>query len=264
VDAILHARGGANTARPALPGWDAVLATEPDDPRILAALNSNRLFTFGWFVFGKVVAVIMRVFFQLRVTGKEKLPMKGPFILSPNHQSFLDGPVVASQIPWRLFKDMFYVGTSEIFGQGLLNFLGRTFRLVPVDPDSNLVNAMRAGAFGLKQGKNLVLYPEGERSIDGYPKKFKKGAAILSAHLQVPIYPVALEGFYDAWPRGRRFPRLSRLHVRFGDPIAPPATEKNNEETYKQLTENLRARVVEMWEKLREKESPQGAVAGGG
>jgi long-chain acyl-CoA synthetase len=263
VDAILQARGGSNGARPALPGWDAVLAADPDDPRVLSALNSSPLFTLGWFVFGKGVGLFMRIFFKLRVSGKEKLPVKGPFILSPNHQSFLDGPVVASQIPWRLFKDMFYVGTSEIFGRGLLNLLGRTFRLVPVDPDSNLVNAMRAGAFGLKRGKNLVLYPEGERSIDGEPKKFKKGAAILSAHLKVPIYPVALEGFYNAWPRGRRFPRFSRLHVRFGDPIDPPVAEKNNDETYRQLTEKLRDQVVEMWEKLREQASPRGAVASG-
>jgi len=203
----------------------------------------------------------VRVFYRLRVSGKEKLPKKGPFILSPNHQSFLDGPVVASQIPWRLFKDMFYVGTSEIFGKGLLNFLGRTFRLVPVDPDSNLVTAMRAGALGLKQGKSLVLYPEGERSIDGAPKKFKKGAAILSAHLSVPIYPVALDGFHDAWPRGRKFPRLSKLRVRFGDPIEPPAAGKNSEETYKQLTEKLRGRVLEMWQGLRENAGAKRSVA---
>ena len=47
----------------------------------------------------------------------------------------------------------------------------------------------------------LVLYPEGERSIDGTPRIFKKGAAILSIHLQVPIVPIAIEGFYEAWPR---------------------------------------------------------------
>jgi 1-acyl-sn-glycerol-3-phosphate acyltransferase len=106
-----------------------------------------------------------------------------------------------------------------------------------------------------------VLYPEGERSIDGAPKKFKKGAAILSAHLSVPIYPVALEGFHDAWPRGRKFPRLSKLRVRFGDPIEPPETEKNSEETYKQLTEKLRERVMEMWEGLREKANAKQSVA---
>ena len=261
VDAILQARGSKPGARPSLPGWDAVLATDPDDPRVLAALNSSRLLAFGWFLFGRLVALFMRVFYRLRVSGKEKLPKKGPFILSPNHQSFLDGPVVASQIPWRLFKDMFYVGTSEIFGKGFLNFLGRTFRLVPVDPDSNLVTAMRAGALGLKQGKSLVLYPEGERSIDGAPKKFKKGAAILSAHLSVPIYPVALDGFHDAWPRGRKFPRLSKLRVRFGDPIEPPATEKKSEETYKQLTEKLRGRVLEMWQGLRQNAGAKRSVA---
>jgi long-chain acyl-CoA synthetase len=264
VDAIIQSRGGAATtgARPVTPGWDAVLATPPDDPRVLSVLNGSLLPTFAWFVLGKFVALFTRVFFRLRVSGKEKLPRKGPFILSPNHQSFIDGPVVASQIPWRLFKDMFYVGTSEIFGQGILNYLGRTFRLVPVDPDSNLVNAMRAGAFGLKKGYNLVLYPEGERSIDGTPKKFKKGAAILSTHLKVPIYPVALEGFYEAWPRGRRFPRLSKLHIRFGDPIQPPAEGTNGEEIYRQITEQLRDRVVKMWEGLREHPGEAAHAAG--
>lgn len=266
VDAVLQARGGVSataSTRAAAPGWDTVLAVDPDEPKVLAALSGSRLFTFLWFVFGKFMAVIVRVFFGLKVSGKEKLPKKGPFILSPNHQSFLDGPVVATQIPWRLFKNMFYVGTSEIFGHGAFHYLGRTFRLVPVDPDSNLVNAMRAGAYGLKKGQNLVLYPEGERSIDGTPKKFKKGAAILAAHLKVPIYPVALEGFYDAWPRSKRFPRLAMLQVRFGDPIFPPETMTNPEETYKQLTEELRCRVTKMWEEMREKTATvEGAIAG--
>jgi long-chain acyl-CoA synthetase len=262
VDAILQARGGATGVRPALPGWDAVLAAGPDDPSVLNALRTSKVITLGWFLLGKMAAVFLRIFFDLRVTGKEKLPKSGPFILSPNHQSFLDGPVVASQIPWRLFKDMFYVGTSEIFSQGFFKHLGRTFSLVPVDPDSNLVNAMRAGAYGLKEGKNLVLYPEGERSIDGTPKKFKKGAAILAAHLKVPIYPVAIEGFYEAWPRNRKLPRLAKLRVRFGDPVEPPATIQNPEETYKDMTEKLRTRIVGMWEALREKSAPSQAAAG--
>ena len=61
---------------------------------------------------------------------------------------------------------------------------------------------MRAGAFGLSHGLNLILYPEGERSIDGTPRTFKKGAAILSVHMQVPIVPIAIDGFHDASPGG--------------------------------------------------------------
>jgi long-chain acyl-CoA synthetase len=260
-EASVDSAGAANRARPSLPGWEAVLATPPggdsDAAAVNKALHTSVVFTFFWFVLGKLAVLFVRIFFGLSVTGKERLPRTGPFILSPNHQSFLDGPVVASLMPWRLFKDMFYVGTSEIFGSGLFNSLGRTFRLVPLDPDSNLVNAMRAGAYGLKQGQTLVLYPEGERSIDGTPKKFKKGAAILSTHLQVPIVPVALEGFYDAWPRHQKLPRRAKLQVRFGEPIQPPSSANDSgsrEQTYQGHTERLRSRVVEMWEQMRGKQ----------
>jgi 1-acyl-sn-glycerol-3-phosphate acyltransferase len=99
--------------------------------------------------------------------------------------------------------------------------------------------------------------------VDGTPKKFKKGAAILSANLKVPIYPVALEGFYEAWPRSKRLPRLAKLRVQFGDPIFPPETMTNPEETYKQITEELRSHITEMWEQMRDKtDKVEAAVAG--
>jgi long-chain acyl-CoA synthetase len=273
------ATASARPRQSATAGWDAVLAADPAGDTDAAAVNrtlhTSVIFTFCWFVLAKAALLLVRIFFGLSVSGRERLPRKGPFILSPNHQSYLDGPLVAGLMPWRLFRHMFYVGTSEIFGKhiffGLVHLVARTLKLVPVDPDSNLVNAMRAGAYGLRQGQTLVLYPEGERSIDGTPKRFKKGAAILSTHLQVPIVPVALEGFYQAWPRNKTFPRRAHLRVRFGDPIPPPqlsssadsarlidsaapARPPSPEETYKQLTDKLRNTVVEMWESLREKQ----------
>ncbi|MGH9581273.1 MAG: lysophospholipid acyltransferase family protein, partial [Terriglobales bacterium] len=160
-------------------------------------------------------------------------------------------PLLPAMMPWHVFRDLFYVGTSEIFGSGFWRWLGRTFKLVPVDPDANLVPAMRAGAYGLRRGKILMLYPEGERSIDGAPKTFKKGAAILAAHLKVPIYPVALDGFHDAWPRGKRFQKFAPLKVAIGDPIQPPEHVENPEATYERMTQELKARVMEMWLELR-------------
>src|SRR6185437_1653795 len=97
---------------------------------------------------------------------------------------------------------------SEIFGSGLMRQIARLLKVVVVDPDANLVPAMRAGAYGLRNGLALVLYPEGERSIDGTPRIFKKGAAILSTYLQVPIVPVAIDGFFEAWPRNQRLQKF--------------------------------------------------------
>jgi 1-acyl-sn-glycerol-3-phosphate acyltransferase len=112
---------------------------------------------------------------------------------------------------------------------------------------------MRAGAFGLRHGRILILYPEGERSIDGTPRTFKKGAAILSVHLQVPIVPVAIEGFYDAWPRGKAFQRFAPLEIQFGDPIYPPPEAEASESVYEGITAELKSRVVTMWKGLRAK-----------
>lgn len=129
--------------------------------------------------------------------------------------------------------------------------VARSLNVVVVDPDTNLIPAMRAGAFGLRHGMALVLYPEGERSIDGKPRIFKKGAAILSTHLQVPIVPIAIEGFHDAWPRNKPFQGFKPLKIVIGDPIMPPPESEASEEVYEKLTAELKSRVVTMWERLR-------------
>jgi long-chain acyl-CoA synthetase len=180
----------------------------------------------------------------------EKLPKQGPYILAPSHQSYLDPPVLVSSLPKEVFRRVFYVGTSEIFGDGLWRALAHSLKLIPVDPDANLVPAMQAAAFGLRHGKILVLYPEGERSIDGTPRAFKKGAAILAAHLKVPIYPVALDGFYKAWPRNHKFQKFTEARIVIGDPILPPTAIANPELTYRTLTDTLQSRVVAMWNQL--------------
>ncbi len=133
-----------------------------------------------WYLVSRLIQVIALDRFDLWVSGIENLPKSGAYILSSNHQSYLDAPILASVLPPLRFDEVFAVGTSEIFGEGFMRRLARSLRVVVVDPDANLIPAMRAGAYGLRQGRPLILYPEGERSIDGTPKRFKKGAAILS------------------------------------------------------------------------------------
>lgn len=250
---VVRANVGASGTRAAV-AWEAIFSSGEVDPVASDILTprpiTDRLWGFGF----ALVYWITRAFYGLRVEGLENLPKDGPFILSPNHQSFLDGPVLVAALPFALFRRTFYVGTSEIFGEGLGRMIARSLRLIPIDPDANLIQAMKAGAFGLSQGKALVLFPEGERSIDGLPKTFKKGAAILSAHLQVPIVPVALEGFHEAWPRGESLRFSGKLRMVIGKPIAPPAKVEPGqaEAVYAKMTADLRERVVSMWEGLRQ------------
>jgi long-chain acyl-CoA synthetase len=246
VDAVLAHRGAEQKQTV---GWETVFAEPVTDPEVLAVAEDRPFAAHFWFIVGRIVNLLARDLFHLKVRGLEKLPRSGPFILSPNHQSFLDAPIVLATLPWPVLRNLFFVGTSEMFGQGVLRKLARSVRLIPIDPDANLVPAMRAGAFGLKAGRTLVLYPEGERSIDGRPKVFKKGAAILAAHLKVPIYPVAIDGFYEAWPRGKRFQKFAPLQITICDPVIPP-DEPPTTETYERITTELREKIVHEWEQM--------------
>ena len=253
VDSVLaNVLGGEIVpARAHFAGWHSVLEELPSDPEVLALARPQHLRETVLFFLTHLLALFSYDRFQLRVGGLEKLPPRGPFLICPNHQSFIDGLVMSGILPWNVFHDLFFVGTSEIFGTGVMRFVARCLRVMVVDPDANLIPAMRAGIFGLRHGRVLVLYPEGERSIDGTPKLFKKGAAILSIHAQVPIVPVAIEGFYDVWPRGKPFQKFSPLHIEFGDPILPPTEEQASEAAYENLTAELKTTVVKMWEELR-------------
>jgi long-chain acyl-CoA synthetase len=249
VDAVI-AHTGAEGQR-STAGWGEVTHEDPGKVERRTIDKSHPLLAPLAFVVLRLWQILCRDLFHLKVEGVDKIPAEGPFILSPNHQSFLDGPVVVACLPWRTMRDAFYVGTSEIFGSAIMRRIAESFRLIVIDPDANLVPAMRAGAYGLRNHGVLVLFPEGERSIDGPPKIFKKGAAILAIHQQCPVVPVAIEGFHEAWPRGEKFKGFSKLQARFLDPVYPPPLGPNPEQQYAQMTAEIRSRIVTAYDDLR-------------
>ena len=231
--------------------WAALLRDlpAPNDPELGRLLRPRSISgPLIWLLVRMVRVLLARV----RVKGLDRLPASGPYLISPNHQSYIDPFLLCGVLPYRVFKDVFFVGAVEYFETPFTRFVARAANLVPVDPDSNLVPAMKAGAFGLSHGKILILFPEGERSIDGTVKKFKKGAPILAQHLGVPIVPVALKGIYELWPRNGALNWSlmapwsgHRVSIEIGEPMALPETA-----AYTDSATQLRSRVNEMWEAL--------------
>ncbi|MGV7841170.1 1-acyl-sn-glycerol-3-phosphate acyltransferase, partial [Mycobacterium kansasii] len=75
--------------------------------------------------------------------------------------------VVASIYPYEVFRNSFAVGASQFFQNRLMKFIADMLNVVPIDPDTQLMRALRASAEGLRRGKILNIYPEGERAFDG-------------------------------------------------------------------------------------------------
>jgi long-chain acyl-CoA synthetase len=249
VDTVIAAEAsdGAGTSAP----WAANLAQDPGDGIVENLKQQHLLVGLAFFIVLRAVALVAKVFPGLRVSGLEQVPASGPFLICPNHQSYIDSFVVLSQLPWRVFRALFFVGASEYFESPLMSRFARATNIVPVDSNVNLMRAMQAGAAGLRLGKVLVLFPEGERSIDGELKPFRKGAAVLAAHINVPIVPVAMDGLYQLWPRSRGFQwrgllpwRGTPVRLRFGAPITvPPGDEAAAAAALRQGVETLFAEI---------------------
>ena len=152
----------------------------------------------------------------MEIKGNEELKeLKRPYLICPNHQSFLDPFVVASTFDSDTLKHSFAVGATDFFQSSFMLSIARLLNTIPIDPDAQLMKAMKAGAIGLKHGKILNIFPEGERGFDGKMSTFKKGAAILATELEMPIVPVALDGLYKVWGRNSSKINLSKVKSSF-------------------------------------------------
>jgi long-chain acyl-CoA synthetase len=268
VDAVRSRASEPASVRPA-GAWDKLFADLPaDEPLFNNLLEPHRIVILLVFAILKLANLLTRFLVRFRVTGLENLPQKGAFLICPNHESYLDPFFLVSSLPYSLFRKLFFVGASEYFATSLRAKAARLMHLVPVDPDTNLLRAMQAGAFGLRHDMVLVLFPEGERSIDAEVKKFKKGAAILSTHLQAPIIPVAIRGTFSIWPRNRDISWKAflpwagtRVDLQFGLPMQsasrpqPGSSQSSGEACYAACTENLRQAVVDLHSKLNRRPS---------
>ena len=265
---LVNKHGGKDVDNVSLDlNWGKIVREADDDfPEVRGILQDRPLFSVFTFLVYKVFHLFFRVFMLLDVKGRENLValsklnenkrLDKTFLICPNHQSFLDPFVLCSNYPYALFKNAFHVGASEFFEGSFLKFVAKMLNVVPVNPDTELMRAMKAGAIGLKNGKVLNIYPEGERGFDGELHAFKKGAAILATELDLPIVPVALDGLHRVWPRKSWRIRPAKVKITIGKPfyakdILAGHSELSGDEQYALVTAHLKEAISDMIEKMR-------------
>ena len=167
-----------------------------------------------------ILWLICRLAFRLEVKGLDHLPRQGPFLLSSNHVSHVDPFVILISIPPAVFDRIFTLGWEPHFRGWMGRFFAWIGHVVPIGPDISLVASLQTSATGLRQGKSLLIFPEGERSLDGRLLEFRKGVGILACELTVPIVPAWIEGTYQVLPVGARWPRPNPVTLNIGKPFS--------------------------------------------
>ena len=205
---------------------------------VLTAVFDRRLvvlhlYSSAWAMF----YVVINPYWKVRVTGRERLPWRGPAVLVANHASLIDILVL-----FALFRPYKWVSKYENFK---LPFVGWNMRLNGYVPlrrgDRASVEAMLARCSALlERGNPVLFFPEGTRSKDGRLQAFKDGAFELAVEHQVPVIPIAVHGTGRALPKhGMVLEEHVDCHVEI---LAPLSAGEND--TVASLRDQARERIA--------------------
>jgi len=143
-----------------------------------------------------------------KATGLENLPKEGAFVLCANHLSALDPICISARLPGKI--DLSFLAKKELFENKFLKLLIDALGAIPVDRGSADIGAIRASMQALKDGKCLLIFPQGTRSRDNTPTPMLTGASMIALRGGVPVIPCYIDGPYKLF---------RRIDIRFGKPI---------------------------------------------
>ncbi len=191
------------------------------------------------FIYRVVENILFRFWFNFRCSGLENIPRNEPFILAPNHQSYLDSLLVTMTLPTSVFKNCYFFGKEAHVTTKFLKFVARTNNVIVLDSD--LKSSVQKLATALQNGKNIVIFPEGTRTKDGSVGEYKKLFSLLSKELNIRVVPAVISGAFEAMPKGSKTPKWrQQISVEYLKPISPAQYDSYNE-----LTNVVRANTVD-------------------
>jgi 1-acyl-sn-glycerol-3-phosphate acyltransferase len=175
-------------------------------------------------------------------SGKKK--KKTPVMFVANHTSWMDIPFVALAIGWRNYK---IIAKQELLKVPLLSRSLRAGGHVILDRTNrrSQLNTYKQGVQWLKDGSNLVTFPEGTRSRTGVLGPFKKGAFKMAQAVNVPIVPLSIAHAHKIQPLDYIFPvrpgRSVPGSVTIGAPISTEGKTDDEvmEEVWNAIAANL-------------------------
>ena len=182
---------------------------------------------------------LCRAYFGLELEGLANIPVSGPVIITPNHQTYADPAFVSLPVRRRVY----YMAWSRLFEIPLFSWLIRRLRAFPVRIESTDPASTREAVRLLQAGHVVMIFPEGERTHTGRVERFKPGAFRLATSLRVPVLPVTIAGGHASWPPGRVFPRPGRITISY-HPVLEPDPSLDPRRAAGELAARARAVIV--------------------
>jgi 1-acyl-sn-glycerol-3-phosphate acyltransferase len=188
----------------------------------------------------KIGRILFYFFYKvlgLRIDGLENVPEKGGVIIAPNHRSNYDPPLVGCPVRSRV---IYFLAKKGLFINRPVSWVLKSVCAIPVDTDNPDVKTMRIFVNLLKEGKAVMMFPEGQRSMNNEFLPPLPGVGYLSIRTKVPVVPALITGTHESMLN--HFLRKTPLTLKFGKPLYPEYKQANMKNAAK-FTEKIMEKI---------------------
>lgn len=189
-----------------------------------------------WFCYN-LIKICGRVFFRLRVVHRERMINHGPVILASNHESYLDPPFVGAVAS----RAIFFLARKSLLAGPFFGWLLPKLNVIPVDQEGGDRSALKALIRILKAGEGTLVFPEGERTLDGRLRPALPGLGFVIAKTLAPVVPMRIFGAREAWPRGSGRVHFRPITIVVGEPLYFTAADLQppGKDVYQRLSQRV-------------------------
>ena len=174
-----------------------------------------------------LAAPIVRAVFRVRLDGIDNLPASGAAILAFNHQSFLDGPLLAIVTARYRRRQLRFLVAAEIFGVPVIGWILRRYEQIPIHRGERDANALEEAVATVREGAVAAMAPEGrvnDAPLQGL-NRIRTGLARVALPTGSPVIPVGIWGTYRRWPKSglsyRALWRRPSVGISYGPAVVP-------------------------------------------
>jgi 1-acyl-sn-glycerol-3-phosphate acyltransferase len=187
-----------------------------------------------------ILNFLAMILFGFVKRGGGRVPRSGGVIIASNHISYCDPPIVGCGIP----RELHFMAKEELFKNPVFAALIRSYNAIPLKRSVGDMAALRKAVKLIKDGRAVLMFPEGTRSLSGKLLKAKAGVGMIGVMTSAPIVPVYVEGTNSL---RKAFLRKRRFSVSCAEPVIPSEYKDqaaDPKEHYQRVTDEVMRRIA--------------------
>ncbi len=179
-----------------------------------------------------------------KIKGKENIPKKGGVIIAPNHTSNWD-PLLLS---YSTRRSLYYLAKAELFNTHIKKWFFTSTGNIKIERGKGDSKALKNALEALKEGKCVVIFPEGTFFMGPELGKGHTGVARLALGARVPVIPAGIINSDKIMPENKKLPRPKKAVIKFGKAMSfnKDFGSEDNKEINKKVTLRIMKRIAEL------------------